>query len=45
MMFVDAHVYLSDEEYAEDIDEIVAEAKNSNVVTLVKSTPHAKKNV
>lgn len=45
MMFVDAHVHLSDEEYAEDIHEVVDEAKNSKVVALVKSTSHAKKNV
>jgi len=38
MKFVDAHVHLSDEEYAEDIDEIVAEAKNSNVVALVSNS-------
>jgi len=45
MMFIDAHAHLSDEEYAEDIDEVIAEAKNANVVALVKSTPYAKKNV
>jgi Tat protein secretion system quality control protein TatD with DNase activity len=37
MKFVDAHVRLSDEEYAEDIDEIIAEAKNSNVAVLVSN--------
>lgn len=45
MMFIDAPMHLSDEEYAEDIDEVVAEAENSNVVALVKSIPYAKKNV
>lgn len=38
MKFVDAHVHLSDEEYAENIDEIIAEAKNSNVVALVSNS-------
>ena len=38
MKFVDAHVHLSDKEYAEDIDEIIAEAKDSNVVALVSNS-------
>jgi len=38
MKFVDAHVHLSDEEYAGFIGEIVAEAKNSNVVALVSNS-------
>jgi len=38
MKFVDAHVHLSDEEYAEDMDEIIAEAKDSNVVALVSNS-------
>jgi len=38
MKFVDAHVHLSDEEYAEDLDEIIAEAKKSNVVALVSNS-------
>ncbi|MDI6846569.1 MAG: TatD family hydrolase, partial [Candidatus Bathyarchaeia archaeon] len=33
-----AHIHLSDEEYANDIDEIIVEAKNSNVVALVSSS-------
>ena len=37
MKFVDAHVHLSDEEYAEDIDEIIAEAKNLNGAVLVSN--------
>jgi TatD DNase family protein len=36
--FVDAHLHLSDEEYAEHTDEAVAEAKQSNVVALVSSS-------
>jgi TatD DNase family protein len=38
MKFVDAHVHLSDKEYAEDIDEIIAEAKDSNVVALASNS-------
>jgi len=38
MKFVDAHVHLSDKEYAGDIDEIIAEAKDSNVVALVSNS-------
>jgi len=38
MKFVDAHVHLSDEEYSECIDEIIAEAKNSNIVALVSNS-------
>ncbi|RLI40802.1 hypothetical protein DRO59_08470 [Candidatus Bathyarchaeota archaeon] len=38
MKFIDAHVHLSDEEYAEDLDEIIAEAKKSNVVALVSNS-------
>lgn len=38
MKFVDAHVHLSDEEYAGCTEEIMAEAKNSNVVALVSSS-------
>lgn len=38
MKFVDAHIHLSDEEYADDMDEIVVEAKNSNVVALVSNS-------
>jgi TatD DNase family protein len=36
--FVDAHLHLSDEEYAECTDEVVAEAKRSNVVALVSNS-------
>jgi len=38
MRFVDAHVHLSDPEYAEKISEIVSEAKRSNVVALVSNS-------
>lgn len=38
MNFVDVHVHLSDEEYTENICEIIAEAKNSNVVALVSNS-------
>lgn len=38
MKFVDAHVHLSDKEYAGDIDEIINEAKDSNVVALVSNS-------
>jgi TatD DNase family protein len=38
MKFVDAHVHLSDKEYAADMDEIIAEAKDSNVVALVSNS-------
>ncbi|MEM2995507.1 MAG: TatD family hydrolase [Candidatus Bathyarchaeia archaeon] len=38
MEFVDAHIHLSDEEYAECIDEIIAEAKSANVVALVSNS-------
>lgn len=38
MRFVDAHIHLSDEEYAKCIDEIISEAKNVNVVALVSNS-------
>lgn len=38
MKFIDAHVHLSDKEYAGDVDEIIAEAKDSNVVALVSNS-------
>lgn len=38
MKFVDAPVHLSDNEYAGDIDEIVAEAKDSNFTVLVSNS-------
>jgi TatD DNase family protein len=38
MRYVDAHVHLSDEEYSGHIDEIMADAKTSNVVALVSNS-------
>lgn len=38
MRFVDAHVHLSDEEYAECIDQIIEEAKHSNVIALIANS-------
>jgi len=38
MKFVDAHIHLSDQEYAKNMDEIVEEAKNSNVVAMVSNS-------
>jgi len=38
MKFVDSHVHLSDVEYRECIGEIIAEAKNANVVALVSNS-------
>jgi TatD DNase family protein len=38
MNFVDAHIHLSDEEYSDNINEIITEAKNSDVVALVSNS-------
>jgi TatD DNase family protein len=38
MKLVDAHIHLSDAEYAKITDELVAEAKRSNVVALVSNS-------
>lgn len=38
MKFVDAHIHLSDKEYSDCIEEIVSEAKASNVVALVSNS-------
>jgi TatD DNase family protein len=38
MMFIDAHIHLSDEEYTECVDEILTEAKNAGVVALVSNS-------
>jgi TatD DNase family protein len=38
MKFVDSHIHLSDEEYSARIDEVIAEAKRSNVVALVSNS-------
>ena len=42
MRFVDAHIHLSDEEYAKCVDEVVAEAKSANVVALVSNSTDLK---
>jgi len=38
LSFVDAHIHLSDEKYAECIDEIILEARMANVVALVSNS-------
>ncbi|MGB9684631.1 MAG: TatD family hydrolase [Candidatus Bathyarchaeales archaeon] len=38
LKYVDTHIHLSDEEYAGKVDEIVSEAKTSNVVALVSNS-------
>jgi TatD DNase family protein len=38
MKFVDAHIHLSDEEYAGCLDEVLTEAKKSSVVALVSNS-------
>src|SRR4030066_1519559 len=38
MKLTDAHIHLSDAEYAKQLDELVAEAKTSNVVALVSNS-------
>lgn len=38
LKFVDAHIHLSDEEYAGKVDEIVLDAKSSNVAALVSNS-------
>ena len=38
MIFVDAHIHLSDAKYLERVQELVAEAKESNVVALVSNS-------
>jgi TatD DNase family protein len=38
MKFVDAHIHLSDEEYSECVDEVINEAKSSNVIALVSNS-------
>lgn len=38
MRFVDAHIHLSDEEYSNHVDDIMAEARKSEVVALVSNS-------
>lgn len=45
MRFIDAHIHLSDEEYAECTNEIVSEAKDANVVALVSNAMDLKTSI
>lgn len=45
MKSVDAHMHLSDEEYADCIDEIIVEARNANVVALISNSMDFKTSV
>jgi len=45
MRFVDAHIHLSDEEYSNVVDEIIADAKNANVVALVSNSMDLKTSI
>jgi TatD DNase family protein len=45
MKFADAHIHLSDEEYATCTDEIIAEAKSANVVALVSNSTDLKTSI
>jgi len=38
LKFVDAHIHLSDPEYSQTVDELVGDAKRSNVVALVSNS-------
>lgn len=38
MKFIDAHIHLSDGEYMDKIDDLMAEAKKFNVVALVSNS-------
>jgi len=45
LRFVDAHIHLSDKEYAECIDEVVQEARMANVVALVSNSVDLKTSI
>jgi TatD DNase family protein len=45
MKFVDAHIHLSDEEYSECVDEVIAEARSSNVVASVSNSMDLKTSI
>jgi TatD DNase family protein len=45
MKFVDAHIHLSDEEYANCVEEIVSEARKANVVALVSNSMDLKTSI
>ncbi|MCJ7425350.1 TatD family hydrolase [Candidatus Bathyarchaeota archaeon] len=38
MKFVDSHIHLSDEGYSEHVDEVITDARNTNVVALVSNS-------
>jgi TatD DNase family protein len=43
--FVDAHVHLSDEEYAGNVEEVIAEAEEANVVAMVSNSVDLKTSI
>lgn len=45
MKFVDAHIHLSDQEYAANVNEVIAEAKRANVVAMVSNSMDLKTSV
>jgi TatD DNase family protein len=45
MKFVDAHIHLSDEEYANCVEEIISESREANVVALVSNSMDFKTSV
>jgi TatD DNase family protein len=45
MKFIDAHIHLSDEEYSETIDDVLAESKSANVVAIVSNSMDYKTSV
>ena len=45
LRFVDAHIHLSDKEYAECIDEVIQEARMANVVALVSNSVDLKTSI
>jgi len=45
MKYVDAHIHLSDPEYAECVDEVIAEARNTNVVAMVSNSVDLKTSI
>lgn len=44
-MYVDAHIHLSDEEYADKVNEIISESKKSNVIALVSNSMDLKTSI
>ncbi|MBS7633484.1 TatD family hydrolase [Candidatus Bathyarchaeota archaeon] len=45
MKYVDAHIHLSDEEYADCAEEVIAEARKANVVVLVSNSMDLKTSI